>query len=132
MVREIVEAPGGRPLSPQAEPGAHERALDRADARKLEDLESEIVGRAGAGQRLPEHAMLGLDAAELGSVACERRLAAGGSDRDAEQVRIDEEMLAGRDPLADRRQVESIARAAEEAVRNPEPFRARAKEPLDE
>jgi transcription regulator MmyB-like protein len=33
----------------------------------------------------------------------------GRKDRDAEQIRIDEEMLAGRDPLAHRRQVESIA-----------------------
>src|SRR5262245_29435671 len=70
--RELVEAPGGRALLPQAESGGHEGGLDRADGRKLEYLESKIVGRACAGQKLAEHAMLGLDSAELGGVARER------------------------------------------------------------
>src|SRR5262249_25762177 len=129
---ELVEAPGGRALLSQAESSAHEGGLDRADGRKLEHLESEIVGRACAGQKLPKDAMLGLVPAELGRVARKRRLPRGRKDRDAEQIRVDEEMLAGRDPLAHRRQVESIARAAEEAVRNPEPPRARAKDPVYE
>jgi hypothetical protein len=50
------------------------------------------------GQKLPKYAMLGLDPAELGGVARKRRLARGRKDRDAEQIRIDEEMLAGRNP----------------------------------
>src|SRR5262245_39276215 len=87
-VRELVEAPAGRALLPQAESSARERGLDRADGRKLEHLESEIVGRACAGQRLPKHAMLGLDAAQLGRVARKRRSPRGRTDRDAEQVRI--------------------------------------------
>src|SRR5262249_35487240 len=83
-LREIVESPGGRSLLPQAEPSARERTLDRADGRKLEDPESEIVGRTCAGQRLPEHARVGLDPAELGSVTRKRRLPRGRTDRDAE------------------------------------------------
>src|SRR5262245_40092923 len=83
-VRELVEAPGGRALLPQAESGVREGSLDLADARKLEHLESKIVRRACAGEKLPEHAMLGLVPAQLGGVARERRFPRGGKDRDAE------------------------------------------------
>ena len=110
---------------PKAETGAHEGGLDVTDVVEGELLESEIVGRALAGQRLPEHAVLELTAGDLGRVA--RQLPAPRLRKrgDGDQIRIDEERLASRDPLADRRQVERIVRAAEEAVRNPEVGRAR-------
>src|SRR5204862_7071325 len=72
--REIVEAPGARAFLPQAETGAHEGCLDITDVVKDELLESEIVGWACAGERLPKHAVLGLVPGGLGRVARELRV----------------------------------------------------------
>src|SRR5262249_9261132 len=131
-VREVVEAPGARAFVPQAETGAYEGGLDVTDVVKDELLESEIVRRACAGQRLPEHAVLGLVPGGLGRVPRELRVPRLRKRRDADQIRIDEERLASRDSLADGGQVERIVRAAEEAVRNPEVLRARVEVLADE
>src|SRR5689334_18910304 len=85
-----------------------------------------------AGERLPEHAMLGLDAGEFGSVAGKFRLPRRGGDRHSQQIRIHEQMLAARDALADGCKVEGVSGSAEEAVRNPESRRRRAIELVNE
>src|SRR5262249_59907486 len=77
-------------------------------------------------------AVLGLVTGGLGRVARELRVPRLRKRRDADQIRIDEERLAPRDPLADRGQVERIVRAAEEDVRNPETLRARVEVLADE
>ena len=59
--------------------------------------------------------MLRLDRGKLGRVARKLRATRGGTRRDADQIGVDEQVLASRDPLPDRGQVESVAGAAEEA-----------------
>src|SRR3954462_194106 len=51
---EVVEATGGRPLLAEAKPGALGGSGDLAEAIEFEVRESEVVGRACAGERLPE------------------------------------------------------------------------------
>src|SRR5206468_6951608 len=111
---EVVEATSGRPLLAEAKAGALGGSRDPADAIEFELRESEVVGRACAGERLPEQAVLGLVRGEFGRVARVRRLPGGGERRHPEQIRVDEQVLAGRDSLADRGQVERIVCAAEE------------------
>src|SRR4029453_3150050 len=123
-VREVVEATGARAFLSQAEAGADQGGFDITDVVKEEPLESEVVGRACAGERLPKHAVLGLVPGGLGRVARELRVPRLRKRRNADQIRIDEERLAPGDSLANRGQVERIVRAAEEAVRNPEALRA--------
>src|SRR3954470_4149276 len=113
LLREVVKAAGAPALLAQAETGAHERFLDLTDAIELEHCEPKVVGGACAGQRLPEQAMLRLDRGQLGRVARKLRAPGGGTRRDADQVGVDEQVLARRDPLPDRCQVESIAGTAE-------------------
>src|SRR3954471_12529120 len=113
---EVVEATGGRSLLAEAEAGALSGSGDLADAIEFEVGESEVVGRAHAGERLPEQPVLGLVRGELGRVARVPELPGGREGRDPDQIRVDEQVLAGRDSLADRRQVEGIALAAIEAV----------------
>src|SRR3954462_3947059 len=57
---EVVEATGGRSLLAEAKAGALGGSGDLADAIEFEVRESEIVGRACAGERLPEQPVLGL------------------------------------------------------------------------
>src|SRR3954451_12311403 len=57
---KVVEATGGRPLLAKAEASALGGSRDLADTIEFELRESEIVRRARAGERLPEHAVLGL------------------------------------------------------------------------
>src|SRR3954449_13241930 len=116
---EVVEATGGRSLLAEAKAGALGGTGDLADPGEFEVGESEVVGRARAGERLPEQPVLGLVRGELGRVARVRGVPGGRERRDPEQIRVDEQVLAGRDSLADRRQVERIALAAVEAVRDP-------------
>src|SRR3954449_481328 len=59
-LRKVVEATGGRPLLAEAKAGALRGSRDLADAIEFEVRESEVVGRACAGERLPEQAVLGL------------------------------------------------------------------------
>src|SRR3954454_25126995 len=113
---EVVEATGGRPLLAEAKAGALGGSGDLADAIEFEVRESEIVGGACAGEGLPQQPVLGLVRGELGRVARVRGLPGGRERRDPEQIRIDEQVLASRDSLADRRQVERIALATVEAV----------------
>ena len=63
-----MEAPWARAFLPKAETGAHAGGLDVTDVL----LESEIVGRPLAGQRLPKDAVLGLVTGGLGSQKRER------------------------------------------------------------
>src|SRR6476646_6208968 len=83
---EVVEASSGCSLLPKAEPGLFGGCPDIADSRKFEDLEPEVVRRARAGERLPEHAMLGLDAGELRSVAGKLRLPCRRGDRHSQEI----------------------------------------------
>src|SRR3954467_2557070 len=55
---EVVEATGGRPLLAEAKAGTLGGSRDLADAIEFELRESEIVGRACAGERLPEQPVL--------------------------------------------------------------------------
>src|ERR687887_2580604 len=57
-VREVVEATGARAFLSQAEAVADQGGFDITDVVKDELLESEVVGRACAGQRLPKHSVL--------------------------------------------------------------------------
>src|SRR4051812_72066 len=66
---KVVEATGGRALLAEAKASALGGSRDLADAIEFELRESEVVGRACAGERLPEHAVLGLVRGELGRVA---------------------------------------------------------------
>src|SRR3954452_21187696 len=59
-LREVVEATGGRPLLAEAKAGALGGSGDLADAIEFEVGESEVVGGARAGERLPEQPVLGL------------------------------------------------------------------------
>jgi hypothetical protein len=132
LSRSAVEASGGCTLLPEAEPGLFGGGSDIADVVMEELFECEGVGWVCAGERLSKDAMLGLVSGGLGAVARKSGAPRLGERRHADQVRIDEERLAGRDPFADRRQVEGIARATEEAVRDPEPLRARPEVLADE
>src|SRR3954470_17850268 len=67
-LREVVEATGGRALLAEAKAGALGGSRDIADAIEFELGESEVVGRARAGERLPEHAVFGLVRGDLGRV----------------------------------------------------------------
>src|SRR5262245_13139737 len=64
-IREVVEAPVGRTLPPEAEPGALRCGPNITDVVVQELFESEVVGRARTRQRLSKHAMLGLVAGGL-------------------------------------------------------------------
>src|SRR3954449_12170 len=66
---KVVEATGGRPLLAETKTSALGGSRDLADAIEFERRESEVVGRACAGERLPEQAVLGLVRGELGRVA---------------------------------------------------------------
>src|SRR4051812_20853021 len=66
---KVVEATRGDPLLAEAEASALGGSRDLADAIEFELRESEVVGRACAGERLPEQAVLGLVRGELGRVA---------------------------------------------------------------
>src|SRR3954468_11586598 len=66
---EVVEATGGCSLLAEAKAGALGGSGDLADAIEFEVGESEVVGRARAGERLPEQPVLGLVRGELGRVA---------------------------------------------------------------
>src|SRR4051794_20399449 len=63
---EVVEAAGSAPLLAEAETGALGGSGDLADAIEFEVREPEVVGRACAGERLPEQPVLGLVRGELG------------------------------------------------------------------
>src|SRR5437762_12122643 len=65
-VREVVEATGARALLSQTEAGPDQGGLDITDLVKDELLESAVVGRACARERLTTHAELGLLPGGLG------------------------------------------------------------------
>jgi hypothetical protein len=127
-----VEAPGARALLAEPEPGPFESRLDHVHAVELELGEAEVVGRARVDQRLRQHSVFGLHRGELSHVARKRRTSSGGKRSHANQIGVREQRLARHEGIADRRQAQSVARAAEDDVGDPELLRLRAEVVADE
>src|SRR5262249_36427072 len=91
---EVIEASRARGLPPESDPGAHEGGLDLTHTLEGEQLESAVVGRTRARERLPQPAGLGLVAGCLGRVARKLRVSRLRERRDSNEIGIDEKSLA--------------------------------------